>query len=205
MSRQCGRCGRLAVLAPAAGLCFLLLVSSASAQPVSARDRSSIEECVTGAAEHHRVNRAVLLAILRIESGLDPGAVGRNADGSLDVGIAQINSRHFKALAVHGIRPEHLFDACVGAYVAAWRLSTLIAAHGNTWMTLARYHSGTPYFNHRYQLLLANELVRAGVIAGRKVPVPALPRRVAGNVTVAPLGSEPPVLVLDDARERPAR
>jgi soluble lytic murein transglycosylase-like protein len=170
------RCRQWMVAATVAiALAFALATVPVSAQPATMA-RARIEDCVLRAAQHHGVNPSVLRAILQVESNLNPRAVGRNADGSVDLGIGQINSRHFAMLARHGIRPAHLMDGCVGAYVAAWHLSTLIAAHGNTWNTIARYHSATPSLNHRYQLLLANELVAAGVIAGSRTTVPAIRR-----------------------------
>jgi soluble lytic murein transglycosylase-like protein len=69
-------------------------------------------------------------------------------------------------LAQFGIAPNDLLDACISTYVAAWQLKKTIAKYGNTWEGVARYHSGTPYFNRRYQILLKNELVRGGVMAG---------------------------------------
>ena len=199
------RRGRL-LLAQAALACGLVLHAAvASAQSGHAAGRARIEACIAGAARHHGVNAAVLHAILRVESGLDPRAIGRNADGSVDLGIGQVNSRHLPVLARHGVLPGHLMDGCVGAYVAAWHLSTLIAAHGNSWTTVARYHSATPALNRRYQVLLGNELLAAGAIAGRRTPVPARPRAAtplrAASRRLGEAGAG--AVVLDEARVQP--
>ena len=111
---------------------------------------------------------------MQVESQLRPDAVGRNGNGSLDVGIGQINSIHFQALAKFGIGPSQLKDACIGIYVAAWQLKKGMASRGNTWEGVANYHSSTPYFNRRYQVLLNNELVRSKVISGAMLQVPPL-------------------------------
>ena len=132
------------------------------------------ERCILPAAELHGVNSFVLRAILKIESGLKPNAVGKNRNGTVDVGIGQMNSMHFPELVRVGVAPEWLKDACVGTYVAAWHLSKAMARYGNTWYGVASYHSATPYFNRRYQIMLNNELVKSGVIAGRVFPVPPL-------------------------------
>jgi len=145
------------------------------------------ERCIIPAATVHQVNEHVLRAILKIESNLNPRAVGKNTNGSIDVGIAQINSIHFRELSKFGVKPEHLLDACVGTYVAAWLLRSVIARHGNTWEGIAHYHSGTPYFNRRYQILLANELIRAKVLEGTVQPVPQLQ-------ATTPLRQRPPRL-----------
>lgn len=132
------------------------------------------ERCIVPASALHGVNHFVLRAILKVESGLNPKALGRNGNGTVDVGIAQINSMHFPKLARHGVTPEHLRDACIGTYVAAWHLRQAIARHGNTWFGIATYHSSTPYYNARYQALLNNELVRSGALQGPLLSVPPL-------------------------------
>ena len=133
-----------------------------------------VERCILPAADYHGVNAHILRAILRVESRLNPETVSKNDNGSVDVGIGGMNSRNFKELAKFGIGPEHLRDGCIGTYVAAWHLKKGMAAKGNTWEAIARYHSSTPYFNKRYQILLYNDLVRSNVIAGVIQPVPPL-------------------------------
>lgn len=149
--------------------------STSPAPPFS----SNVERCIIPAANYHRVNPHVLRAILVVESSLRPDRIGVNRNGSIDVGMAQINSIHFPALAKYGIAPVHLMDPCVATYVAAWQLRRAMAQGGNTWAAIANYHSANPYFNHRYQILLQNELVRSKVIAGQIVPVPPLQPSVA--------------------------
>lgn len=116
----------------------------------------------------------VLRAILQVESKFDPKAVNRNDNGSLDVGIGQINSIHFKELSKYGIASDDLMNACVGTYVASWHLAKQLKAYGNTWFAIGAYNSATPYFNSRYQNLVFNALVSMGVVEGPKRPVPPL-------------------------------
>lgn len=161
-----------------AGLVSLAASANSPAQ-VSTRQASTpftseVERCIVPAAHFHRVNPFVLRAILVVESGLNPKAVGRNANGTSDVGIGQMNSMHFGTLAKHGISPENLKDACIGTYVAAWHLSKVMARFGNTWFGVAAYHSTTPYFNRRYQIMVSNELVRTGAMRGGLMSVPPL-------------------------------
>lgn len=157
-------------------------LAMSATSPLANANRSSqapmftteVERCILPAAQYHRVNQYILRAILKVESNLNPNAVGKNDNGTLDVGIGQMNTIHFKELRKHGVTPDDLRDACVGTYVAAWHLSKAIARHGNTWYGIATYHSATPYFNNRYQILLNNEMVRSGAMAGRILPVPPL-------------------------------
>lgn len=87
-----------------------------------------------------------------------------------------MNSSNFRELLNHGIAPVQLLDACVATYVAAWHLQKNLTLYGNTWFGMAAYHSTTPYFNARYQILIYNELVKSGAIPGQLRPVPPLTR-----------------------------
>lgn len=134
------------------------------------------ERCIVPASEFHQVNPHILRAILRVESSLKPSTVTRNENGTLDVGMGGMNSIHFRELAKFGIAPEHLLDACVASFVAAWHLKKNVNKYGNTWFGVAAYHSTTPYFNQRYQALLYNELVKSGTVQGMLLNVPPLRR-----------------------------
>lgn len=142
------------------------------------------ERCVAPASKFHGVNVYVLRAILRVESRLVEQTVTRNSNGTVDVGLGGTNSIHFPELARYGIASGHLLDACVATYVAAWHLSKTIARFGNTMFGVAAYHSATPYYNQRYQVMLYNELVRMKVIRGPTMATPPL-RRETTNVAGA--------------------
>ena len=144
----------------------------AQTSPASPAFTTPAERCIVPAATYQSVNPWILRAILRVESALKPDAIGKNSNGTSDIGIGQINSIHLKELATFGIEPQHLMDACIGTYVAAWHLKKGMMAKGNTWQAIASYHSSNPYLNHRYQVLLNNELVSAGVLTGQILPVP---------------------------------
>jgi soluble lytic murein transglycosylase-like protein len=148
------------------GLCVLAWATSAHGQTTAkAQPSSSLAAypCLMPAAQRHGVNPHILRAILQVESGMRPHVVNRNRNGSIDVGMAQINSIHFRELAQWGITPERLLDHCVATHVAAWHLKRVMLLHGNTWFGVAAYHSTTPVHNQRYQALLKQELVRSGV------------------------------------------
>lgn len=155
-------------------LCALTLTAcEVWANPSPAPFSTEQERCIVPASIHHGVNYHVLRAILKIESGLKP-QVSRNRNGSVDVGIGQTNSVHFSELKKFDIGPNELMDVCVGTYVAAWHLRKAIATHGNTWPGIATYHSKTPSKNLRYQILLRNELIRSGALAGSVEAAPAV-------------------------------
>lgn len=155
-------------------VCGILIVPDlAWALPNSAATDNATR-CVVAAAKFHKVNQTVLSAILKVESSYNAGAINRNADGSIDVGIGQMNSIHFKELSGHGIAPGNLLDPCVGSYVAAWHLGRQIKRHGNTWFAIGAYHSVTPYYNTRYQALIFNAMVDMRAATGPKLTVTPL-------------------------------
>lgn len=147
-------------------------------------------ECIAAAARHHRVPVPVLQAIAWHESRGDAAAVGRNTDGSIDIGAFQVNSIHLPELAQHGIDARHLADPCLGAYVAAWHLARQMKALGPTWAAVGAYHSRTParqrwYANRIAELLMSWRVVPPGplpypeatTLAPRAVSAPAAPTR----------------------------
>lgn len=169
-----------------ASLLLPLLSAAGEARRAAPAFSTPQERCIVPASGYHKVNPHVLRAVLRVESGLRPTAINKNANGTIDVGMGQMNSMHFPALAQQGIAPGHLLDECIASYVAAWHLGKIMREHGNNWQAIARYHSATPYFNYRYQVLLSNELVRTGVIQGRIQPVPPLAPRASSEPRLAP-------------------
>lgn len=64
------------------------------------------QDCIPEAAKFHGVNEAVLRAIAWHESRMNPSAVGRNSNGTVDIGRMQTNSVHLQELAQYGITPS---------------------------------------------------------------------------------------------------
>ena len=149
------------------GVCAQAQVNPSIAPPHAVQ---SPERCIPAAAQHHRIDPRLLRAVLKVESDLRPWAFGRNANGTVDMGMAQINSIHLPELARHGIQSQHLFDPCVASYVAAWLLRKNIDRHGLTWRGVAAYHSLTPEHNQRYQGLLMKALYPDVVASKRAAP-----------------------------------
>jgi len=128
------------------GLLSLLTVAAAALPGVAHADENCFEE----AGVYQGVNPVILKAIAWFESKGDPEAVHRNADGSVDVGQAQINSVHFGELRRNGVPPGALRNACVNIYVAAWMLKQKMLRYGNTWRAIGAFHSETPRLRDQY-------------------------------------------------------
>ncbi len=150
-----------AVRPTVAGLAAALL--GVSCFLASVRPALADEDCFARAGAYQGVNPLVLRAIAWYESKGDPNAVHRNADGSIDVGQAQINSVHFAELRRNGVPPGALKDPCVNTYVAAWMLKQKMIRYGNTWHAIGAYHSETPSLRDRYARSIHAVLVSWGM------------------------------------------
>ena len=156
---------------------YLLVVFGAAVACVASNAHAQSDNamhCIQPASAYHSVNAEVLRSIIRIESRGNPDTITRNKDGSIDVGLGGTNSVHFKELAKHGVTPPHLLDACISTYTTAWLLARATHKYGETWRGVASFHSTTPYYNHRYQVLIHNDMVERGAKVGTLLPVPPL-------------------------------
>jgi soluble lytic murein transglycosylase-like protein len=125
---------------------------------------TAVADCIDEAARYQHVDPLVLRAIAYHESRMHPGTLNHNVDGSVDVGVMGINSVHFSELASYGIRPGHLRDGCINAYIGAYYLRRKIDKYGNTWRAVAAYHSETPALGAAYANAIRSILARWGVL-----------------------------------------
>ncbi|MFQ5469749.1 MAG: lytic transglycosylase domain-containing protein [Gammaproteobacteria bacterium] len=100
------------------------------------------ERCWQSAAERYGIHTAILRAIAMTESAMNVRAVNRNTNGSVDVGLMQINSRWFPRLAEMGIEPGDLWDGCTNVQVGAWVLAGYIRRFGYNWRAIGAYNAG---------------------------------------------------------------
>lgn len=154
---------------------LLAITSGATAQSEASADTAPpvqqepaqaapVEDCITQAARYHGVNQWVLRAIGWHESKIRPGAIGRNTNGSVDLGAFQTNSVHLPELAKYGINAQDLMNGCVSAYVGAWRLRSMINKYGLSWNAVGAYHSETPQLRDRYAAAIQGILIQWGIL-----------------------------------------
>ncbi|QUN41705.1 transglycosylase SLT domain-containing protein [Burkholderia cenocepacia] len=101
-------------------------------------------DCLDDAAAFQHVSVSLMRGIAQVESGMNPNAVNTNTNGTVDIGLMQINSTWLPTLAREGITRESLFDACTNAYVGAWILSQNIRQLGPNWNAIGAYNSASP-------------------------------------------------------------
>lgn len=107
-------------------------------------------DCFNEAGKTYKVPPMLLQAIAWVESRYDRNASNHNTNGSVDMGVMQINSLWLEPLAEHGIEWKHLYNACYNINVAAWILRRQINEVGYNWQAVAHYHSRTPERGDNY-------------------------------------------------------
>lgn len=117
--------------------------------------------CWQEAGSRYQVDPALLYAIARTESGLNPAASHRNRDGSFDIGLMQINSAWLPHLAKHGISAHDLWEPCTNIHVGAWVLAQKIRKLGMTWDAVGAYNATTPVKRISYAWKVYANLERA--------------------------------------------
>ena len=123
--------------------------------------------CMLASALHYRIPPRVLPAIQRVEGGV-MGKVSQNKDGSVDIGLMQINSRWILPISsmLHQspaqIATRLALEPCFNVAAAAMILRTALDhEHGNLMRAIGDYHSRTVPLNMAYQrkvLAAATEL-----------------------------------------------
>ena len=107
-------------------------------------------DCFAETAVYQHVSPVVLRAIAWQESHGNADSIHRNANGSIDHGMMQINSIHLPVLARYGVSSRDLMNLCANIFVAAWHLHKMMVKYGNTWAAIGAYHSETPAERDRY-------------------------------------------------------
>ncbi|MGF6976114.1 soluble lytic murein transglycosylase-like protein [Paraburkholderia sp. JPY465] len=123
-------------------------------------------DCIDDAARSHHVNVRLVRAIATVESGQRPDVVHLNADGSIDIGLMQINSRWLATLSRFGISRTDLHDRCTNAYVGAWILSQNLHRLGVNWDAVGAYNARA----HEKRIAYARRVYRALNTAASHLP-----------------------------------
>ncbi|WP_309477056.1 lytic transglycosylase domain-containing protein [Trinickia acidisoli] len=111
---------------------------------------TSHADCLDDAANYWGIPPTLARAIATYESGMRADAVGRNKNGTRDIGLMQINSSWLLRLSRYGIKERDLFNACINAYVGNWILASNIAQLGLNWNAVGAFNAATPAKREAY-------------------------------------------------------
>jgi hypothetical protein len=95
--------------------------------------------CFDDAGNVYGINPILLQYIARIESDLNPHAINRNQNGSIDLGIMQINSSWVPSMGLNS--SLLLSDPCYNIMTGAKILRLCIDRYGYTWEAVGCYNS----------------------------------------------------------------
>lgn len=123
---------------------------------------SGFDRYFEGAARTFGIDSALLKRIAIIESSLNPNAINRNKNGTLDIGLMQINTIHLRRLSKIGVTETVLRDPEVNIYVAALLLSSHIRRGGYNLESIGRYHSANPTYKSQWLKRLAMATIPEG-------------------------------------------
>ena len=124
----------------------------------SQREVRSIDQCFKQAAIKNGVSERYLRAIGWAESRFQSDRVHVNANGSIDVGLMQINSIHFPLLEKIGVTVDQLFDPCTSIDVGARMYATKVNRHGDTLRAIGAYNSENTVKHPHYVKRIKNAL-----------------------------------------------
>ncbi|OON41347.1 invasion protein IagB [Izhakiella australiensis] len=104
----------------------------------------ALADCWQQAGNRYGIEPELLQAIAIVESGLTPEAINENRDGTHDVGLMQINSRHLPMLKKFNITRQGLInDPCQNVMTGAWILAGNFRQYGYSWEAVGAYNAGT--------------------------------------------------------------
>ena len=112
------------------------------------------------AGEHFGIPPLLLKKIATVESSLDANCILHNKNGTVDYGIMQINSCHFKELSKYGINKSNIMNPKINIFAGAAILARHIKNEGFSINVISHYHSRTPKHKQRWSAKLISELNR---------------------------------------------
>lgn len=119
--------------------------------------------CWSSAEATYGVPAKLLVAIAKVETGINPSLVGKkNKDGSYDIGLMQINSGWLPKLSKYNITENDLFKPCTNIMVGAWILSDNIQRLGYNWNAVGAYNAKTNWKRDIYAKKVHKAILELG-------------------------------------------
>ncbi|MEM4959203.1 MAG: lytic transglycosylase domain-containing protein [Nanopusillaceae archaeon] len=112
--------------------------------------------CFYEAGKRNNINPVVLLSIAKVESNLRKNAINKNANGTYDIGIMQVNSFWLKR---YKFTPQYISHSCTNIYFGAYILKQCFDRFGYSWKGIDCYNKGLKAkHNSRYVMKVKKEM-----------------------------------------------
>lgn len=134
-------------------VCFILLATHC----LLLTDASAF--CFEEAGKTYGISPMLLESIAKIESSLNPNAINKNHNGSIDIGLMQINSFWLKTLKLD--TDKLISDPCYNTMTGAKILKQCIERYGYTWAAVGCYNAVSEPKRVRYSWKIFNALKSA--------------------------------------------
>ncbi len=131
-------------------VCFILL----TAYCLLLTDANAF--CFEEAGKTYGINPSLLKSIAQIESSLNPKAMNKNQNGSIDIGLMQINSFWLKPLKLDA--EKLISNPCYNTMIGAKILKQCIDRYGYTWEAVGCYNAVSEPKKVRYSWKIFNRL-----------------------------------------------
>lgn len=110
------------------------------------------------AGKRYGIDPWLLYSIAKVESGNNTAAVNYNKNGTVDIGVMQVNSCHFKTLERYGFKKEDLWNPTININWGAWVLAGCVARHGYTTNAIDCYNGDkTGRYSKKVMAMFAKE------------------------------------------------
>lgn len=116
--------------------------------------------CFDEAGRAYGINTNLLQSIARVESNLNPSAINRNLNGSIDIGIMQINSSWIAKLGLDSSRL--VSDPCYNVMTGAKIFKYCVDKHEYTWEAVGCYNAVSKHKRVDYSWKVYNKIKAEG-------------------------------------------
>ncbi len=116
--------------------------------------------CFEDAGKTYDINPSLLKSIANVESNLNPKATNKNQNGSIDIGLMQINSFWIKTLGLDS--NKLISDPCYNTMIGAKVLKQCIDRYGYTWEAVGCYNATSTPKRVKYSWKIFDRLKAEG-------------------------------------------
>lgn len=124
-------------------LSSIFFITSFASNIIASEPTQEMLDAFISAGKYYHVNPEAPIGIARLESKFNPLAYNVNKDGSVDMGVMQINSSWIPTLQKFGLyNPKRLYEPTYNIFVGTWIFKQCLNRYGQSWQTIDCYNKG---------------------------------------------------------------